>query len=125
MLDSVQVGSGQGWPGQDGLAGTPQTGLIQGNRGLPFGSADPGPENPEKPDPRPNKSESISVTFAKPEEPGKVTFPALFRDPEHTVIREIAETGSARFRAVFRHFRACARKPVFPGFLAELIRRVV
>ena len=124
MLDSIQVGSGQGWPGPGGLARTPQTGTVPRIRGLPFRSRDPDPGNPEFPDPAPNKSESILVTFEEPEEPGKVTFSGLSWDPEHTVIREIAESGSGRILALFRHLVACGQKPAFPGFLTELIRMV-
>ena len=56
------------WPGH------PQTGPVQANRGLPFTSRIWDPENTEKPDPSPNKTESISALLAEPAGPGKVTF---------------------------------------------------
>ena len=62
--------------------------------------------------------------FGRPGKPGKQSLFGLFRNPEHTVIREIARTGSGRFWAQNRHLGTCARNRAFPGFLAELIAGV-
>ena len=55
--------------------------------------------------------------------PEKSTFPGKHGSRPHSNQRTTRNRLS-RFLALFRHLGACARKPAFPGFLAELIRRV-
>ena len=61
--------AGQPGPGRD----TPLD-PVDRIRGLPFTFPDPDPGFPEKTDPAPNQSESISVVSDEPEEPGKQPF---------------------------------------------------